>query len=138
MSNSQDSNGDKDVYRKLKLRTLFDSVGSLNLQTTVIDSESYIEGWFSLVAMIILLFFEDARGEAVIKMRKDRIKIIKRINIGKVVEKINAPANMVKIESETQIKVVRVVKDWINERNENNRIEKLFSEHNISNWKIAS
>lgn len=71
-------------------------------------------------------------------MRKDGIKIIKRINIGRVAEKIKTPANIIKIESEIRLKVIKVVKDWITERHENSRIEKLFSENNILNWKITT
>jgi hypothetical protein len=70
-------------------------------------------------------------------MRKDGIKIIKRINIG-IVEKVKSPHEVKRIECEIRINQVKVVKEWVSERNENSRIEKLFSDNNILNWKIST
>ena len=67
-------------------------------------------------------------------MRKDRIKIIKRLDVGQT-EMAKAPINITEIEKVIRTNRVSVVKDWITERQENNRIEKLFSENNMLAWK---
>lgn len=67
-------------------------------------------------------------------MRKDRIKVIKRLDVGKT-EMAKATINITKIENVIRTKLVSVVKDWITERQENNQIEKLFSENNMLAWK---
>ncbi len=67
-------------------------------------------------------------------MRKDRIKIIKRLDVGKT-EMAKAPISITEIEIVIGTKLVNVVKDWITERQENNRIEQLFSENNMLAWK---
>ncbi len=68
-------------------------------------------------------------------MRKNEIKIIKRIKIGEA-EKNKDVTNVAKLESDIRIQLGNVVKDWISERHENSRLEKIFSDSNILAWKI--
>ncbi len=67
-------------------------------------------------------------------MRKDRIKVIKRLNLGEF-QKAKTPINVIKLESDVRTKLDNVIKDWVTERQENSRIEKLLSESNILAWK---
>ena len=69
-------------------------------------------------------------------MRKDEIKVIKRIKISET-EQTKATTNLPKSEDKIRHKVSNVVKDWISERRENSRIEKIFSESNILAWQIS-
>lgn len=65
-------------------------------------------------------------------MNRDGIKVVKRNKkktAGKSQIAINAP------ESEAQLKLVKVIKNWISERRENRRTEKGFSDGKISEWK---
>lgn len=70
-------------------------------------------------------------------MNKDAIKVVKRnkkdgANKPRVV--VNAP----KAESNIQLKIANVINNWISERRENSRMEKVFSDSEISAWKIMS
>lgn len=68
-------------------------------------------------------------------MKKDEIKVIKRI------KSIEAKATKIvvsKNENAIRHKIVSVVNDWISERRENSRIEKLFSESNILAWQSST
>ena len=68
-------------------------------------------------------------------MRKVEIKVIKQNNIEGVEEtKIVLP----KSENKIRHKISNVVKDWVSERRENSRIEKLFSESNILAWRLST
>lgn len=70
-------------------------------------------------------------------MNKDLIKIVKR-NKKDEVEKTQVVVNATKVESNIQHKLVNVVSNWISERRENSRVEKVFSDSNILAWKIMS
>ena len=64
-------------------------------------------------------------------IKKAAIKVIKRIKNGEV-----KVIKIVVIKSENKIrhKIGTVVNNWISERRENSRIERLFSENNILAW----
>ncbi|HRH45769.1 MAG TPA: hypothetical protein PKY82_29275 [Pyrinomonadaceae bacterium] len=64
-------------------------------------------------------------------IKKTAIKVIKRIKNGEV-----KVIKIVVIKSENKIrhKIGTVVNNWISERRENSRIERLFSENNILAW----
>lgn len=70
-------------------------------------------------------------------VRNDEIKVIKRIKDIQDEQKKNVITPL-KGKSNAQRKIGIVVKDWISERRENSRIEKLFSESNISAWQIST
>ena len=70
-------------------------------------------------------------------MRKDEIKVIKRINTEEVTQ-TKILINLPKSENNIRHKLGNVVKDWISERRENSRIEKLFSDSNILDWQILT
>lgn len=70
-------------------------------------------------------------------MRKNQVRVIKGINNG-LTEQIKTEAHLPKNESDIRFKLGNVVKNWISERRENSRIEKLFSESNILAWKISA
>lgn len=116
----------------LNYKCLFDTVSSLSLPTVVVDSESYIEGRFSLIKITVLRFFliKLIRGSFKV-IKKTAIKVIKRIKNGEV-----KVIKIVVIKSENKIrhKIGTVVNNWISERRENSRIERLFSENNILAW----
>lgn len=68
-------------------------------------------------------------------MRKDGIKVIKRIKNEEVKgTKIVLP----KSEGKNRHKIGNVVNDWISERRENSRMERLFSESNILAWQMST
>lgn len=69
-------------------------------------------------------------------MGKDEIKVIKRIKIDEA-QRTKAETTLVKSERNIRHQLGNVVKDWISERRENSRMEKLFSESNILNWQIS-
>lgn len=116
----------------LNYKCLFDTVSSLSLPTVVVDSESYIEGRFSLIKITVLRFFliKLIRGSFKV-IKKTAIKVIKRIKNGEV-----KVIKIVVIKSENKIrhKIGTVVNNWISERRENSQIERLFSENNILAW----
>lgn len=68
-------------------------------------------------------------------MRKDEIKVIKRIKNEEVEE---TKIVLTKSENNIRHKIDNVVKDWISERRENSRIERLFSESNILAWQMST
>jgi hypothetical protein len=68
-------------------------------------------------------------------MNKDAIKVVKG-NKKDAAEKTQAVANAPKVESDTQLTMVKAVKNWISERRENSRVEKVFSDDKILIWKI--
>jgi hypothetical protein len=70
-------------------------------------------------------------------MNKDTIKIVRR-NKKEVVEKLKVVINARKVESDIQLKIANVVNDWISERRENSRVEKVFSDTKLLRWKIMS
>lgn len=70
-------------------------------------------------------------------MNKDTIKVLKR-NKKDAAEKTQVAVNSAKVESDIQLKIVNVVSDWISERRENSRVEKVFSDSEILAWKIMS
>lgn len=67
-------------------------------------------------------------------MRKDEIKVIKRIKNEEVKE---TKAVLPKSENNIRHNIGSVVNDWISERRENSRIERLFSESNILAWQLS-
>lgn len=72
-------------------------------------------------------------------MNKNTIKVIKRDKIDGN-DKINVVFNAVKSEKserKTRINLINAVNDWINERRTNSRMEKVFSDSKISEWKIS-
>lgn len=70
-------------------------------------------------------------------MNKSTIKVLKR-NKKDVAETTQVVVNAVKVESDIQLKIVNVVNNWISERRENSRVEKVFSDSKILAWKIMS
>ncbi|HSK72193.1 MAG TPA: hypothetical protein VK892_10890 [Pyrinomonadaceae bacterium] len=70
-------------------------------------------------------------------MNKDKIKVVKR-NKKDGAEKPQVIFNAPKVESDTRLKIVTVVNNWISERRENSRAEKVFSDSRISAWKLMS
>ncbi len=68
-------------------------------------------------------------------MNKNAIKVIKRDKI-EGAEKTKIVFNAVKIKRKTQINLVNAVNDWINECRTNSRMEKVFSDSKILEWKI--
>ena len=70
-------------------------------------------------------------------MNKDTIKVVKR-NKKDGTEKPQVVINALKVESDIQLNIINVVNDWISERRENSRVEKVFSDSKILGWKIMS
>ena len=70
-------------------------------------------------------------------MNKDAIKVVKR-NKKDGAEKLKAVVNAPKVETDNQLKIVNVINNWISERRENSRVEKVFSDGKILGWKIMS
>lgn len=70
-------------------------------------------------------------------MKNNEIKVIKRILKCESAQ-IKAVTPPAKSENNIRLKLGNVVKDWISERRESSRIEKLFSDNNILAWKIAT
>jgi len=70
-------------------------------------------------------------------MNKDAIKVVKR-NKKDGAKKLKAVVNVPEVESDNQLKIVNVINNWISERRENSRIEKVFSDNKILGWKIMS
>lgn len=66
-------------------------------------------------------------------MNKVAIKIVKK-GVGKTQVVIKASRD----ERDVQLMMVNVVGNWISERRENSRVEKVFSDSKISAWKIMS
>jgi DUF917 family protein len=67
-------------------------------------------------------------------MKKGSIKVVKR-NKKDAAEKTQAVADAAEAESVGQGRIVNVIKDWISERRETSRAEKVFSDDKISEWK---
>jgi len=76
------------------------------------------------------------QSEAFKIMNKDLIKVVKRDK--KDLAKPQVIVNPAKVEKNIRHKIVNVINNWISERQENSRREKVFSESNISTWKIMS
>lgn len=70
-------------------------------------------------------------------MNKDKIKVVKR-NIKDGGEKPQVVFKTPKVESDTPLKIANVVNNWISERRENKRAEKVYSDSRISAWKVMS
>jgi len=70
-------------------------------------------------------------------MNKDLIKVVKRVKKDET-EKTQLIVNSKKVESNTQLQTINVVKNWIAERYENRQMEKVFSDSNILAWRIMS
>ena len=70
-------------------------------------------------------------------MNKDAIKVVKR-NKKDGAKKLKAVVNAPEVESDNQLKIVNVINNWISERRENSRVEKVFSDNKILGWKIMS
>jgi hypothetical protein len=69
-------------------------------------------------------------------MNKDVIKMVKR-NKKDGAENPQVIFNAPKVESDTQLKIANVVNNWISERRENSRAEKVFSDSRILAWKLS-
>lgn len=67
-------------------------------------------------------------------MSKNAIKVIKR-NKKAVMENDPALGDVPSVEREARLSTVNIVEIWISERRENSRLEKVFSDDKISNWK---
>jgi hypothetical protein len=67
-------------------------------------------------------------------MNKVAIKVVKR-NKREAAEKTQAVPAVPNVESDTQLTIVIAVKNWISERCENRRAEKVFSDDKILGWK---
>ncbi|HLM03468.1 MAG TPA: hypothetical protein VK400_20610 [Pyrinomonadaceae bacterium] len=70
-------------------------------------------------------------------MNKDAIKIVKR-NKKDAAEKTGAVVETPKVETHTQRGIFNAVRNWIFERRENSRAEKVFSDDKISSWETMS
>ncbi len=70
-------------------------------------------------------------------MNKDTIKIVRR-NKKDRAEKLKVVINAPKVKSDIQLKIVDVVNNWISERRENSRAEKVFSDSKLLRWRIMS
>jgi hypothetical protein len=70
-------------------------------------------------------------------MNKDAIKIVKR-NKKDGADEVPAVVDALKVEKDDQHKMANLVNNWISERRENSRAEKLFSDGELSGWKIVS
>lgn len=70
-------------------------------------------------------------------MNKDAIKIVKR-NEKDGTQKEPVAVNALKVEKDDKHKMANMVKNWISERRENSRAEKLFSDGQLSGWKTMS
>jgi hypothetical protein len=70
-------------------------------------------------------------------MNKDAIKIVKR-NEKDGTQKEPVAVNALKVEKDDKHKMANMVKNWISERRENSRAEKLFSDGELSGWKTMS
>jgi hypothetical protein len=70
-------------------------------------------------------------------MNKDLIKVVKQDKKDEA-EKPQVIVNSAKVERNLRHKIVNVISNWISERQENSRREKMFSESNISVWKMGS
>jgi len=75
----------------------------------------------------ILCFFTIVNQPGFQFMNKDAIKVIKG-NKKDAAEKTQVVENAPKVESDTQLRIVKVVKNWISGRCENNRAKKVFSD----------
>lgn len=67
-------------------------------------------------------------------MNKAVIKIVKRQK-KELAENPQIVVNSSKGESNIQLRIVSIVRNWISERRENSRVEKVFSDSKISAWK---
>ena len=68
-------------------------------------------------------------------MNKDTIKVVKR-NQKDGAQEAPVVVNASKAEKDDQHKMVNMVNNWISERRENSRVEKVFSDSKILGWKI--
>ncbi len=81
----------------------------------------------------ILRFSNKLNGTDIQDMNRKIIKVAKR-NRGEIKVKSPIGIDPPKIDSEDQL--IKVVKSWIVERNENRLTEKEFSDGKISEWKM--
>lgn len=70
-------------------------------------------------------------------MNKEVIKVIKR-NKKEGAQKEPVVVSASKVEKDDQHKMTNVVNNWISERRENSKAERVFSDDKISSWKIMS
>lgn len=69
-------------------------------------------------------------------MNKGTIKVVKR-NKKDGTGKSQIVVTASKAESNTKLKIANVVNNWISERRDNSRAEKVFSDSEILGWKIS-
>lgn len=67
-------------------------------------------------------------------MNKPAIKVVKRSNKS-LTEDARIVISTPKFGTSTQLKLVNIVRNWISERRENSRLEKVISHGEISAWK---
>lgn len=70
-------------------------------------------------------------------MNKDTIKVVKR-NQNDGAQKTSVVVNASKAERDDKLKITNLVNNWISERRENSRVEKVFSDSKILGWKNMS
>jgi hypothetical protein len=70
-------------------------------------------------------------------MNKNAIKVVKR-NEKDGAQEAPVVVSASKAERNNQHKMVNMVNNWISERRENSRAEKVFSDGEILGWKIIS
>ena len=70
-------------------------------------------------------------------MNKNVIKVIKRDKKDGV-QKEPVVVEASKVERDGRHKMANLVNNWISERRENSRVEKVFSDSKILGWKITS
>ena len=69
-------------------------------------------------------------------MSKITVKVFKR-NLRDAAEKTNVNGSGAQGAGQIRSKLVRGVNHWISERRENRRLEKAFSDSQISSWKTS-
>ena len=67
------------------------------------------------------------------EMKKTGIKIIKRINAAASRTKVEAVVE--KTVDESRLQLGKIVQNWISERRENSRLERIFTDNRIVAWK---
>ena len=81
--------------------------------------------------------FSPASGVKSFKiMNKVAVKVVKQNKIDGLTNP-KAAGSPPKVETDIRRKMVGVVNNWISERRENRRAEKVFSDGRISAWKIT-
>jgi hypothetical protein len=64
-------------------------------------------------------------------MKKDAIKVVKRNKKDAAEKNQAAVADAPEVASDTRLTMVKTIKDWISERRETSRAEKVFSDDKI-------